>query len=100
MHFGVYIDDLKNVSNIVLRFVFYLSGIFYNINYRLQGKLKFFLLRANPIAFIMSEMRKVMIYEKNPSFEGLAIWLVIGIVLTIIGIHTIEKNENSYAKVI
>ena len=100
MHFGVYIDDLKNVSNIVLRFVFYLSGIFYNINYRLQGKLKFFLLRANPIAFIMSEMRKVMIYEKNPSFEGLAVWLVIGIVLTIIGIHTIEKNENSYAKVI
>lgn len=103
MHFGVTLNDLANLTNIVLRMIFYLSGVFYNIKERLgktRPKLAFFLLRFNPIAFIMSEFRKVMLYAKIPSFEGLAFWLVIGLILCITGIHVIHKNENSYAKVI
>lgn len=100
MHFGVFVDDLKNLTNIGLRLVFYLSGVFYNINIRLKGSLKYFLLRANPIAFIMSETRKVMLYSKMPSFEGLIVWYIIAIILCVIGVHIIHKNENTYAKVI
>ncbi len=100
MHFGVYIEDLKNATKIILRLVFYLSGVFYNINTRLEGAIKFFLLRCNPVAFSMSEMRKVMLYGAMPSFEGLAIWLVIGIILCAIGFRLIIKYENSYAKVV
>lgn len=100
MHFGVYIQDLVNLTNIGLRFVYMLSGVFYNINSRLKGATKYLLLRANPIAFVMSEFRKTMIYGKNPSFEGLIVWLIIGIILCIIGVRMIHKNENSYAKVI
>ena len=100
MHFGVYVQDLSNLTNIILKFVFYLSGIFYNINTRLKGSIKVLLLRANPVAFLMNEFRKVMIYGKNPSFEGLAVWFLIGFVLVYIGIKIIHKNENSYAKVI
>ena len=100
MHFGVFIDDLKNLTNIALRLVFYLSGVFYNINERLKGTLKYFLLRGNPIAFIMSEARKVILYNKLPSFEGLLVWYGIAIILIIIGVHIIHKNENTYAKVI
>lgn len=100
MHFGVFIDDLKNLTNIVLKLIFYLSGIFYDINERLSGRLKFFLLRGNPAAFLMSETRKVVLYAKAPSFEGLAVWLAIGLILCMIGVHIIHKNENTYAKVI
>lgn len=100
MNFGVYLDDLANLTNIVLKMVFYLSGVFYNITSRLKGTLGFILLRFNPIAFIMNEFRKVTIYGTMPSFGGLAIWLIIGIILCIAGIHVIHKNENSYAKVI
>ncbi len=100
MHFGVFIEDLKNLTNIVLKLVFYLSGIFYNINERLTGNLKFLLLRANPIAFLMSESRKVILYNKLPSYEGLLVWYTIALFLIIIGVHTIHKNENTYAKVI
>ncbi|MDD2504692.1 MAG: ABC transporter permease [Bacilli bacterium] len=100
MHFGVYVQDLGKLTNIVLKFVFYLSGIFYNINVRLKGKAAFLLLRVNPVAFLMNEFRKVIIYGKLPSFQGLAFWLGIGLVLTYIGISLIHKNENSYAKVI
>ena len=100
MHFGVTLNDLGNLTNIALKMVFYLSGIFYNIHERLHGTIKFLLLRANPIAFCMNELRKVMLQSTLPSIGGLAFWLVIGILLCVLGVHLIHKNENSYAKVI
>ena len=100
MHYGVTLNDLGNLTNIALRMIFYLSGVFYNINERLQGSIKYLLLRVNPIAFCMNELRKVLLQGKFPSFEGLGIWLLISIGLCLIGINLIHKNENSYAKVI
>ena len=100
MHYGVTLNDLSNLTNIGLKMVFYLSGIFYNINERLKGTLGFVLLRVNPIAFCMNELRKVTVFGTLPSIEGLLIWLIVGIILCAIGIHVIHKNENSYAKVI
>lgn len=100
MHFGVYVQDLVNVTNIGLRLIYMLSGVFYNINTRLSGTLKYAFLRVNPIAFLMSESRKALLYGTAPSLKGLVIWFIIGCVLCIIGIKIIEKNENSYAKVI
>ncbi|MDD2409539.1 MAG: ABC transporter permease [Bacilli bacterium] len=100
MHYGVYIQDLSNLTNIVLRCVFYLSGVFYNISTRIEGIIQVFLLQVNPVAFLMNEFRKILIYNTTPSFEGLLFWLAIGSVLTYIGIHIIHENENSYAKVI
>ena len=44
--------------------------------------------------------RKALLEAQLPSFEGLAFWLVLAIILNIVGIHIIHKNENSYAKVI
>ena len=102
MHFGVTLNDLANLTNIGLRMVFYLSGVFYNISKKLSKSptLVFFLLRLNPIAFCMNELRKVALEQRLPSFEGLGIWLMIGILLCMVGVHVIHKNENSYAKVI
>lgn len=100
MNFGVYLDDLANLTNIFLKMIFYLSGVFYNITSRLTGKLGFILLTLNPIACIMNEFRKVIIYGTLPNFLNLGLWFIIGIILCIIGVYVIHKNENSYAKVI
>lgn len=101
MNFGVTLNDLGNLTNIVLRMVFYLSGVFYNINERLKGNvLGYYLVRLNPAAFFMNELRNVMLWNTLPNFKWLLLWLVVGLVLTILGVHTIHKNENSYAKVI
>lgn len=100
MHFGVFLDDLSNFINIFLRMLLYFSGVFYNISTRLDGQLAYYLLRGNPIAFIMNEFRKTMLYGLHPSFQGLGFWLIIGCILCVIGINIIHKNENSYAKVI
>ena len=100
MHFGVYLNDLSNLADIVLRMMFYLSGVFYNIRERTEGMLRYMLLRSNPAAFLMDELRKVMLESRMPSFEGLAIWLGIALILNYIGIRIIHRNENSYVKVI
>lgn len=100
MNFGVTINDLANLTNILLRMIFYVSGVFYNISERLNGKIAFILLKANPVAFLMNELRRVFLQGTMPNLLGLLFWLIAGIVLCIIGVHVIHKNENSYAKVI
>ena len=100
MHFGVTLNDLSNLTNIALKMLFYLSGVFYNIRKRLKGRLGYFILRLNPAAFLMDELRKSLIYADMPNFKWLLLWTMVGLILSILGIKVIHKNENSYAKVI
>ena len=44
LHFGVYVDDLFNVTQVVLRLIFYMSGIFYSIGDRVPEPYKTILL--------------------------------------------------------
>ena len=99
-HLGVFMADLKKVLEILLKFMFYLSGVFYSIPERLHGIFSYVLLNCNPIAFFMNEFRNCMLYNEHPDFLVLFIWFIIGINIFILGIHTIYKYENSYAKVI
>lgn len=100
MHFGVFIEDLSPTTNIVLKLVFYLSGIFYNISVRIPYPYNFILSNANPIAFLIQEFRNIFIYNVTPNLLYLGLWTFIGICLSLIGMLTINKYENSYVKVI
>ncbi|MBQ1281646.1 MAG: ABC transporter permease [Oscillospiraceae bacterium] len=99
MHYGVYVEDLSNVVTIVLRFVFYLTGIFYNIEKKIP-QIGTLLNRANPLAFLMTSMRNCMLYSSTPHRKLLLLWFVISLALSILGIRKIYKEENSYAKAI
>ncbi len=100
LHFGVFVDDLFNVVNVLMRMAFYLSGVFYNIaNRNVPEPYASLLLKCNPIAFIMNELRKCMIYSVTPDLRLLAFWFVMGIILSVIGVNCIYKHENSYVKV-
>ena len=100
MHHGVFIQDLSNVTQIVLRMVFYLTGIFYNIERRLPPNLTGILMKCNPMALILSSYRKCLIYGQTPDFKWLLIWFILGLIIAALGIRKVYKNENSYVKVI
>lgn len=100
LHYGVYIEDLQNVVNIVLRLLLYMTGIFWDIMKRLAPPYNIYVCRFNPIAFLISSMRDCVIYSKTPDWKLMSIWFVIGVILSIMGIRKIYKNENSYVKVI
>lgn len=102
-HFGVFVEDLMNVITVVLQLGFYISGIFYSIETRILPKNEIvgnLLIHCNPIALIMTDMRNVLMYNREPHYISLAIWAVISIVISAIGIRTIYKHENTYVKVI
>ena len=98
-HFGVFVEDLSNVINILLRLVFYFSGIFYSVSKRIPSPYGKILSKGNPAAFIIEQSRNVLLYGKNLNFKFLTIWFIISIITCIIGIRIIYKNENNYVKV-
>ena len=71
LHFGVFIEDLANIVNIVLRAVFYMTGIFYSIESRIASPYSDILLKCNPIAFLLSSFRKCLLYGDSPSLKVL-----------------------------
>jgi len=99
MHFGVYVEDLSNVINIALRFLFYLTGIFYNIEKRIEtfGP---YLNRFNPLASLISSMRDCLIYSKTPDLLFIGIWFAVSVLLTVCGVALVYKEENSYLKAV
>lgn len=103
MHFGVFIEDLSNLVAVLLRLLFYMSGVFYSIGDRIGSLSPFFanlLSYANPMAFIITALRQVMLYNQTPNLYVLFGWLILGFVISVIGVRTVYKYENSYTKVI
>lgn len=100
MHFGVFVRDLYNVTVLLLRLVFYMTGVFYSIPLRVPAPYGAILLRINPLAFLTESLRGALLYGAAPDYLLLGVWFVIGLALTAIGITTVYRYENSYAKVI
>ena len=104
LHFGVYVEDLAKVTPIVLKMLFYMTGIFYNVETRIGTRMGLplgtILTRVNPMALVLTGTRSCLLYGNAPNLKWLGIWFVVGLVLSVLGVHTIYKNENSYVKVI
>lgn len=100
LHVGVYVKDMNNLVSIFLKLVFYLSGVFYNIQARVPEPYGSLLLTANPAAMVMHELRTVLIFGANPSFLRLAIWAAIGMALSWVGVRLVYKYEQSYLKAV
>ena len=99
LHFGVFVDDLYNVTIVILRLMFYMSGIFYSIGDRLEGTLRNVLLYCNPVSMLIESARMCVLYSSTPYRKLIVLWGVISVILCIIGVRTIYKYENSYVKV-
>ena len=99
-HFGVFVEDLSNVITVLLRMTFYLSGIFYSIINRVKGPYGELLLKLNPMALLINDMRSALIYASPIHRKAILVWFLISCVLSLIGVKLIYKYENSYVKVI
>lgn len=99
MHFGVFAQDLYNITNIGLRLLFYASGVFFALDKRVPEPYNELLIILNPIAAAITEFRDVLLYKTPMDFALMGAWFVIGIILLLLGIRTIYKYENTYVKV-
>ena len=100
LHAGVYVADLANIVTVVLRLIFYMSGIFYSITRRVGEPYGSYLLNVNPMAFIINGLRDSLLYNQTVNYGVLLFFFAIGCILSMIGVWIIDKHENSYVKVI
>ena len=99
MHFGVFVEDLRNIVPILLRMLFYMSGVFFSLADRVPEPYNKILLDYNPIAAFISFFRDAIMYQSTPNLLVLSIWIILGIIISLIGIRIIYKYENTYVKV-
>lgn len=100
LHFGVYLDDLSNIMDIVLRLLVYFVGVYFSISNRVPAPYNNYLIRWNPVTFLVVSARKVLIYHEALDYGAYFYWLILSITVAYAGIQLIYKNENSYIKVI
>ena len=67
---------------------------------RLPAPYNAYIGKGNPIAFLLTSMRECVLYGTAPNQKLLLAWFLIGLLISILGIRKIYKNENSYVKVI
>lgn len=99
MHFGVFVQDLANITTIGLRLLFYASGVFFSLDKRVPEPYNELLISLNPIAAVITECRNVLLYKTPMDISLMGAWFIIGIILALLGIRTIYKYENTYVKV-
>ncbi len=99
MHLGVYIRDLTNVVNIVLRLVFYFTGIFFEIETRIPAPWNYWVLRFNPVAAFITQVRNVLLFGRVTHVGLLLAWAGVSTLLAALSVVTVYQNENSYFKV-
>ncbi len=100
LNLGVFVSDLANVVVVLLKLVFYMSGVFYNIQTRVPEPYNMVLLYGNPIAGLLQNARNCILYGMSPYYDLLGIWFVISVILCVVGVRSIIKYENTYVKVI
>ena len=100
LHFGVFVEDLRNVMTVVMRLCFYMSGIFYSISERVPEPYNKIMQQWNPAAFLIDCARQCLIYSGTPARKVLLVWGVVGLILSVLSIKVVYKYENSYVKVI
>lgn len=99
-HFGVFVEDLANAVNIILKFLFYFTGIFYSIQEKFPPEYANLVLRCYPVSKLISYARDVCMYGNaiNPIY--LLCLTIASILLAWAGIRVIYRNENAYIKLI
>lgn len=100
MHWGVYLPDLRKICSVLLQVMFYISGVFYDLTERLDPILGNVLLNVNPVARLMRETRNVLLYGTDCSWPHLALWLAVGLALSVSGVITVVRRERNYMKVV
>lgn len=100
LHFGVFVDDLSYAVGILLNMLMFLSGIFYEVNTTLPEPFNVIIMYGNPVAIVIDTMRNALLYNSAVNVFQIGIWFLAGILLSIIGVRIVYKNENAYVKVV
>lgn len=94
LHSKSFSEYIFNFVKIILRVIFYLSGVFFDISTKVHNQIyRTILLDLNPVANFIYDLRNVLINNTHPGGMWTLIWFLISILICILGINSINKNE-------
>lgn len=88
--------DLNNMLELILRFFFFLSGIFFPAS-KIPAQYKFYFY-LNPLANLIEDYRNIIIYNTWPNWAAMGKIFLFSISLIILGQILIKKLEHNYIK--
>lgn len=96
---GVFVSDLSHIISVAMRFLFYLSGVFYSVDRFSDGLLAIYNMIC-PTGFIIGQFRSVMMYGEGVDYMMLLYWLAIGLIMSFIGVKLLYRGEKDFMKVV
>ena len=96
--FGVFVRDVGQITGMFTTVLLFISPVFYPlsilpINYRSW-------LQLNPLAFIMEEGRKVLLFGQLPDIERWSLVMAVGILIAWAGFAWFQKTRKGFADVL
>lgn len=96
--FGVFLRDVAQTIGLLVTVLMFLSPIFYPMS-AIPEKYQFFIY-LNPLTFIIEQMRDVLIWGKLPSWSGLCLVMLIGMLVAWFGLVWFQKTRKGFADVL
>jgi lipopolysaccharide transport system permease protein len=94
----VYIRDVAHITNIFVTVLMFVSAVFFPIS-ALPVKYQM-IIRLNPVAEIISESRKVLIFGQPPDWNLVGVMFVVGLFVAFGGYWWFQKMRKGFADVI
>ena len=92
----VYFRDLQHFIGIALQLLFYATPIVYATNIIPESYQ--WILRLNPMTFIIDGYRSIFYYQQQPDFISLGITLLVSLILCVVGYLLFSKLQKRYAE--
>ena len=92
----IYMRDIEHIINFFISMLFYVTPILYTPD-TFPDRLSW-LLKINPLAYLMIAYRNIFFYQQNPSIKGLAVVFVFSVILFFVGYYIFEKLQKGFAE--
>jgi lipopolysaccharide transport system permease protein len=96
--FGVFVRDVAQTIGLLVTVMMFLSPIFYPVS-SLPEKYQA-IIYMNPLTFIIEQMRDVLIWGKFPSWSGLGLVMLVGMLVAWLGLVWFQKTRKGFADVL
>ena len=92
-----FIPDFQHILTTVLHLMFFISGIIYDLSI-LPQRIRS-VLELNPMAIMISQTRKVLMYNEFPSWDVLLIPLGQSMIVLTISLYLMHRFDKTYPKI-
>jgi lipopolysaccharide transport system permease protein len=101
---GVYLRDIAQIIAVVVALMMYLSPVLYPVEFIEHFAEKHhrlsMLFYANPLTFVILQMRDVLYYGNRPNFLGLLLYFVGATIFAWLGLMFFQATRKGFADVI